>query len=126
RQFAQVIVEPGAVRAEPNQLAVVVRSLLQSCLDERLVLVEKRCQPIQLIYGARQWRPRSAEELGDRGGPGAQRVDGGTERIPVLGESADKPLKAIDSAGELVAVFGECGHHRVEVVDQLLDHLSVI
>src|ERR1700677_1116632 len=126
RQSAQVVGEPGAVGTESPQFAVIVRQLLQRNVDEVLVLVQQRGQPIQLVDGARQRRAGSAEQIRDRGGSIVQGGDGGADGVAVLRQSADQPLEAVNSAGELGALLVDGAHHGVEVVDQLLHRLVVV
>src|SRR6202012_5278128 len=59
RQSAQVVREPGTGGAQPAEFPVVVRQLLQRDVDEVLVLVQQRGDPVQLVNGARQ-RPAGA------------------------------------------------------------------
>src|SRR5271163_1233338 len=118
RQSAQVVREPGAVGPEPRQFAVIVRQLPQRNVDDVLVLVQQRGQPIQLVNGARQRRAGSAEQIRDRGGSIVQGGDGGADGVAVLRQSADQPVQAVNSAGELGALLVDGAHHGVEVVDQ--------
>ena len=59
-------------------------------------------QPVQLVDRAGQRRPGLGQQIRDRRGPVVQRVDGGADRVAVLGDSpTDQLLESVDRAGEL-------------------------
>ncbi len=83
-------------------------------------------QPIQFVDRAGQRRTCLGQQVGKCRGSVVERLDRLTDRIAMGCQLSDELMQTVDCRREVVAVLRERADRRVEVVDQLLNHLIVV
>ena len=105
---ADVVVDEAAVGAEPDELAVVLRRLLQC--DVEAVLFARRAA-VRADSAGRPCRPSGGRASVSRSASDAVPLSNDSIASPIGSRSCrqagDEPFEAVDRAGELVAVLGE-------------------
>src|SRR5262245_61971603 len=117
---AQVVVHEAAVGTDPRKLAVVLRGFLQRHIDEAFVFVQKRCQAVELVDGARQWGTSARQQVGDGGRAVAQRLDGSADRVAVGRQLGRQPFEPIQCDRKPFTFVVQGAKDGAEVVDDLL------
>ena len=111
----------AAVRAESDQLAVVLRRLRDCGVEAVLVAVEQRRQPIQLRHGAGQRRPRAGQQSASEAVPLSRASIADADRYRGRRDSPVTSCSRRSIAPEnWVPSLDDRADHDVEVVDQLL------